>query len=142
MIIKTGGLRYPSKAGDLAFDENGNPTSSDYLYMNGSEIFSFTQENVPVVVRDTLAKNSIEHEDVNMFVFHQANKYMLNFLRKKIKIAEDKFFVNMANVGNTVSNSIPLALYDALKENKLSGNVLLCGFGVGYSWGGVILKYE
>lgn len=142
LIIKTGGLRCPSKAGDLAFDENGNPTSSDYLYMNGSEIFSFTQENVPVVVRDTLAKNSIEHEDVNMFVFHQANKYMLNFLRKKIKIAEDKFFVNMANVGNTVSNSIPLALYDALKENKLSGNVLLCGFGVGYSWGGVILKYE
>lgn len=142
LIIKTGGLRCPSKAGDLAFDENGNPTSSDYLYMNGSEIFSFTQENVPIVVRDTLAKNSIEHEDVNMFVFHQANKYMLNFLRKKIKIAEDKFFVNMANVGNTVSNSIPLALYDALKENKLSGNVLLCGFGVGYSWGGVILKYE
>lgn len=142
LIIKTGGLRCPDKAGDLAFDENGNPTSSDYLYMNGSEIFSFTQENVPIVVRDTLAKNSIEHEDVKMFVFHQANKYMLNFLRKKIKIAEDKFYVNMANVGNTVSNSIPLALYDALKDNKLSGNVLLCGFGVGYSWGGVVLHYK
>lgn len=142
LIIKTGGLRCPDKAGDLSFDENGNPSSSDYLYMNGSEIFSFTQENVPIVVRDTLAKNSIEHEDVNMFVFHQANKYMLNFLRKKIKIAEDKFYVNMANVGNTVSNSIPLALYDALKDNQLSGNVLLCGFGVGYSWGGVVLHYK
>lgn len=142
LIIKTGGLRFPNRAGDLTFDENGNPSSSDYLYMNGSEIFSFTQENVPIVVRDTLNKNGLEHDDVNMFVFHQANKYMLNFLRKKIKIAEDKFYVNMANVGNTVSNSIPLALYNALNENKLSGNVLLCGFGVGYSWGGVVLQYK
>jgi 3-oxoacyl-[acyl-carrier-protein] synthase-3 len=142
LIIKSGGARMPQKGNDLSFDENGNPHSSDYLFMNGSEIFTFTQKNVPIVVRDTLAKNKLELDGVNLFVFHQANKYMLNFLRRKLKIAEDKFYVNMANVGNTVSNSIAIALCDAKQEDKLSGNVLLCGFGVGYSWGGCTLKIQ
>lgn len=60
---------------------------------------------------------------------------------EKNRIPEDKFFVNMAEIGNTVSNSIPIALYDAHKENLLHGDVLICGFGVGYSWGGGVLKY-
>lgn len=142
LIVKTGGSKYPEKANDISFDENGNPRSSDHLYMNGSEIFSFTQKNVPIVVRQTLEKNDLSMDDINMFVFHQANSYMLNFLRKKIKIAPDKFFINMAEVGNTVSNSIPIALVDAQKEDKLTGPVLSCGFGVGYSWGGCILNYK
>lgn len=142
LIVHTGGARLPEKKNDLYFDENGNPHSSDYLYMNGAEIFTFTQKNVPVVVRDTLVKNGLGLEDINMFVFHQANSYMLNFLRKKIKIAEDKFFINMAEIGNTVSNSIPIALTDARKEGLLHGPVLICGFGVGYSWGGCVLRYS
>lgn len=141
LIVKTGGSRHPEKANDLSFDENGNPHSSDYLYMNGSEIFSFTQKNVPIVVRKTLEKNGLSMEDIGMFVFHQANSYMLNFLRKKIKITPEKFFINMAEVGNTVSNSIPIALVDAQKDGKLTGPILICGFGVGYSWGGCILNY-
>ena len=141
LIVKTGASRFPNKAGDLRFDENGNPISSDHLFMNGSEIFSFTQKNVPVVVRETLVKNNLSQEDINLFVFHQANSYMLNFLRKKIKIAPDRFYVNMDDIGNTVSNSIPIALADAFANNQLSGNVLICGFGVGYSWGGSILKF-
>ena len=142
LIVKTGGSRYPNKANDLSFDENGNPHSSDYLFMNGSEIFSFTQKNVPVVVRQTLERNDLTMDDINMFVFHQANSYMLNFLRKKIKIAPEKFFINMAKVGNTVSNSIPIALADAMRDDKLHGPVLICGFGVGYSWGGTSLLFE
>lgn len=141
LIVKTGGSRHPEKANDLSFDENGNPHSSDYLYMNGSEIFSFTQKNVPIVVRQTLDKNDLSMDDINMFVFHQANRYMLNFLRKKIKIVPEKFFIYMAEIGNTVSNSIPIALDNAKKEGKLTGPVLICGFGVGYSWGGTILNF-
>ncbi len=142
LIVKTGGSRNPQKVGDLTFDENGNPISSDYLYMNGSAIFSFTQKNVPIVVKKTLENNGISKDDVSMFVFHQANSFMLEFLRKKIKIAPDKFFINMGNIGNTVSNSIPIALRDAQEQDKLHSNVLICGFGVGYSWGGGILKYS
>ncbi len=140
LIIKSGGTRCPEKVGDLSFDENGNPHSSDYLFMNGSEIFMFTQKNVPVVVKQTLAKNDLTLDDLGLVVFHQANSYMLNFLRKKIKIPQEKFFINMENIGNTVSNSIPIALYDANKQNLLHGSVLICGFGVGYSWGGCILN--
>lgn len=140
LMVKTGGMRYKEKANDLTFDENDNPTSSDYLYMNGSEILSFTLEAVPLLVADTLQKNSMQQADIDLFVFHQANKYILNFLRKKIKIEEEKFYYYIEKVGNTVSSTIPIALYEAKKENKLTGNILLAGFGIGYSWGGVILK--
>lgn len=140
LIIKTGASRNRNRVEDLQFDENGNPLSSDYLYMNGSEIFNFTLDAVPPLVRDTLLKNNSEMKDIDLFVFHQANKYMINFLRKKLKIEEEKFYVFLENVGNTVSSTIPIALYEAKKENRLTGNVLLAGFGVGYSWGGVILK--
>lgn len=140
LMIKTGGARCPKKVDDLSFDENGNPHSSDYLFMNGSEIFMFTQKNVPIVVKQTLAKNKLTLDDLNLVVFHQANSYMLNFLRKKIKISAEKFVINMEYIGNTVSNSIPIALYDAQKQGLLRGSILICGFGVGYSWGGTILK--
>ena len=143
LIVKTGMSRCPDSKNDVSFDEDGNPVSSDHLYMNGSEIFSFTQSNVPKVVKDTLAKNSIEKEDVDMFVFHPANKYMINFLRKKMKIDEEKYYVDMSKVGNTVSNSIPLALDSAIRNGviKKGMKVLISGFGVGYSWGGAILRF-
>jgi 3-oxoacyl-[acyl-carrier-protein] synthase-3 len=141
LIIKTGGLRNPNKLNDLTFDDKGNPLSSDHLYMNGSEILNFTLENVPLLVEDTLKKNDLVQSDIKYFVFHQANKYLMNFLRKKIKIEENSFVYCLERVGNTVSSTIPIALNEAAKKNKLNGYVLLAGFGVGYSWGGVILKY-
>lgn len=142
LIIKTGGARNPEKADDLTFDENGNPVSSDYLHMNGAEIFTFTQRNVPKVVKSVLEKNGLTMDDINLFIFHQANRYMLEFLRKKIKISQEKFYIDMASIGNTVSNSIAISLCDAKKKGNFSGKVLLCGFGVGYSWGATVLNIE
>jgi 3-oxoacyl-[acyl-carrier-protein] synthase-3 len=142
LIIKSGGLRMPEKTHEIKFDESNNPVSDDFLYMNGSEIFNFTLESVPLLVEDVLIKNSIEKDNIDLFIFHQANKYMLNFLRKKNKIAEEKFYYCLENFGNTVSSTIPIALKEAQKENLLKGNILLAGFGVGYSWGGVVLKCD
>lgn len=143
LIVKKGGMRQPNALHDEIVDDSGAIKSSDYLYMNGSEIFSFTQENVPKVVSETLQKNNSEMSEIDLFVFHQANKYMLNFLRKKIKIPEEKFFIHMKNVGNTVSSTIPIALHEAIntKEIKEGNAVLITGFGVGYSWGGCILFF-
>lgn len=140
LIVRTGCARHADKKNDLEFDENGNPISSDYLFMNGAEIFSFTQKNVPIVVKETLENNGLNKEDIDLFVLHQANSYMLEFLRKKMKIEDRKFMRHMAEVGNTVSNSIPIAMVEAKKQDRLHGNILLCGFGVGYSWGGVTIK--
>lgn len=143
LIVKTGGMRYPNRLNNIAIDENGALHSSDNLYMNGSEIFSFTQENVPSLVYDTLSKNDLEKSDIDLFVFHQANKYLLNFLRKKMDINEKKFYYFMSEVGNTVSSTIPIALKEAIKDNNINfgHKVLIAGFGVGYSWGGVVLDF-
>jgi beta-ketoacyl-acyl-carrier-protein synthase III len=142
LIVKTGGMASPEKANDLAFDENGNPRSSDYLYMNGAEIFNFTLRVVPKMVRQTLEKNGLSNDDINLYVFHQANRFMLSHLRKKLKISEDKFFINMAEIGNTVSSTIPIALKDAQNAGLIKGNILIAGFGVGLSWGACTLKVE
>ncbi len=140
LIVKSGASRMPEKQNDVTFDKNGNPVSSDHLYMNGAQIYVFTQRNVPKVVNEVLEKNHLSKEDIDLFVLHQANQYMLDFLRKKMGIPEERFFMFMENVGNTVSSSIPVCLVEAQKEQRIKGNVLLCGFGVGYSWGAVVLK--
>lgn len=142
LIIKTGGARKPGKSGEVEFDENNNPVSDDFLYMNGSEIFIFTQRNVPKLVKETLRLNNLEDDDISTFIMHQANGYMLEFLRKKMKIAGEKYIVDMEETGNTVSNSIPIVMQRAMERNELHGNVLICGFGVGYSWGGVVLEFD
>ena len=141
LIMRTGGARNPDKKDRVEFDENGNPVSMDHIYMNGSEIFSFTLSAVPALVDNTLKRNNVDKSEVDLFVFHQANQYMLDFLRKKLKIDEDKFYVHMSEVGNTVSSTIPIALREALGEGimKPRMRVLLCGFGVGLSWGGCLL---
>lgn len=144
LIVKTGGMRHQKALEDIGVDESGALCSSDNLYMNGSEIFSFTQENVPLLVTDTLVKNGFEKSDIDLFVFHQANKYMLGFLRKKMKIEEDKFYYCLSRFGNTVSSTIPIALKEALTDNSIKAGkkVLVAGFGVGYSWGGTILNFK
>jgi 3-oxoacyl-[acyl-carrier-protein] synthase-3 len=142
LIIKTGAARSPEKSGKVEFDENNNPISPDYIFMNGSEIFSFTLDKVPNLIKCVLEKNGIEKEDVSLFIFHQANKYMLDFLRKKSKIEEKKFYIYLSEVGNTVSSTIPIAMCEALKDGSIQKDmkVLLAGFGVGLSWAGCLLK--
>ena len=143
LIVKTGASRYPEKLHEMGEDEGGYLKASDYLYMNGSEIFNFTLEAVPPLVQQTLEKNGMEKDEVNMFVFHQANKFMLNTIRKVCVIPKDKFYVNLENTGNTVSSTILIALKNAMEEGVITHEqkVLIAGFGVGYSWGATILKF-
>lgn len=140
LIHKTGAMRHFFPMDDFHEDENGTPLSSDHLYMDGKAIFDFTSDIVPPMIEETLAKHNLTMDDVDLFVFHQANKYMINYLRKLMDIDKDKFYVFMENVGNTVSSTIPIALFEARKEGKLRGNVLLAGFGVGLSYGAVVLE--
>ena len=141
LIIKTGGARYGGKTENNYSDDFIN--SPSHLYMNGSEIFKFTLESVPALVEKTLNKNNLNKSMIDLFVFHQANKYMLTTLKKACSIDDDKFYIDMEDTANTVSSTIPIALTKIQENKKLKPNaiVFLAGFGVGYSWGGCVLKY-
>ncbi|RZJ51224.1 MAG: ketoacyl-ACP synthase III [Flavobacterium sp.] len=145
LIVKQGGMRFPvSNENEDIIDEFGNVRNDKNLFMNGTEIFNFTGEFVPKLTDAILEKSNLAKDDIDLFVFHQANKYMLNHLRKKIKIPEEKFFIAMEDCGNTVSSTIPIALYEAQKQGKInnSKNIILAGFGVGYSWAACNLIVE
>lgn len=140
LIHVSGGWRINKPLNDLVFDENQNPHSSDFLFMDGKAIFDFTADAVPVMVEDVLKKNNLSLDDVDLVVFHQANKYMINYLRKLIGIDKDKFYICLDTVGNTVSSTIPIALCEAKKDGRLKDKVLLAGFGVGFSYGATVIS--
>ena len=139
LIVKSGCARHFQLANDYQIDEEGSVHCSDNLYMNGKAIFDFTADVVPPMIEATLQKNGLDMEDIDLFVFHQANKYMINYIRKLMGIDKERFYIFMENVGNTVSSTIPIALCEAEKEGKLKGNIVLAGFGVGLSYGAVVI---
>lgn len=143
LIVQNGGFRnkFNSLESDI-FEEGNFVRNENNLYMNGPEIFNFTIANIPGLVNRVLEKNQLTIETIDYVIFHQANKFMLDYLRKKIKIAPEKFYQNMENTGNTVSATIPIALKDCIDKNIISygDKVLLCGFGVGYSWGATVIE--
>lgn len=109
--------------------------------MNGPEIFAFTLRVVPWLILETVKKNGLTMDDIDYFVFHQANKFILTTLRDKLNIPEEKFCIDVEELGNTVSSTIPIAIRRAY-DNKviaIGDKILVAGFGVGYSWGATIL---
>ena len=143
LILKTGAARHPDASGLFTEDEEGHVRYDDYLYMNGGAIFNFTLDIVPMLLKQTLEQNNLEKEYVDYFIFHQANKFMLDTIRTVCSIPSDKFYNNLSDTGNTVSSTIMIGLKDSIQSNVIgSGStVLLAGFGVGLSWGGTILKF-
>lgn len=145
LIVETGAMRGTciSKPGTVP-DVDGSFHSPDHLYMNGPEIFNFTIDSVPVLVESVLQKNNLTLDDIDYVIFHQANKYMLEYLRKKIRIPAEKYHNNMLMTGNTVSATIPIALKESLDQGRVApgSRLLLVGFGVGYSYGAVVLTWH
>jgi 3-oxoacyl-[acyl-carrier-protein] synthase-3 len=143
LIVPNGGLRKKYNPSDQdVYDEGGNVRNNNYLYMDGPEIFNFTIEKIPGMVINTLEKNNLTIDTINYVIFHQANKYMLDYLRKKLHIPLEKFYQNMENTGNTVSATIPVALKDSIDKGlvRKGDKVLIAGFGVGYSWGATVIE--
>ena len=124
-------------------DDNGNIRSEDNIYMNGPEIYAFTLRAVPRLVSDILEKNGLTMDDIDYVILHQANRLVLTSLRDKLEIPEEKFCIDVEELGNTVSSTIPIAIKRAserLPEKlHLGAKILIAGFGVGYSWGGTVI---
>ena len=114
------------------------------LYMSGPDVFMFTMNMVPKAVNSLLRKANKNISDIDLFVFHQASKLVIDSIIRHLELPEDKVFTNYRYIGNTVSATIPIALNDAIKENRINsgGLIMLVGFGVGYSWGGVLVKWQ
>jgi len=134
LIVKTGGARNPSSALDAVPPQ---------LFMNGPQIFMFTMAAVPKLVAGLLDQAQKRLEDIDLFVFHQASALVLENIARQLKLPPEKFYSNLSRMGNTVSATIPIALADAVSEGRLRDGqtVLICGFGVGYSWAGTLITW-
>jgi 3-oxoacyl-[acyl-carrier-protein] synthase III len=134
LIVKEGGAREPRI--------NSNSCHGT-LDMRGADVFLFTLNSVPNCVNELLNKSKLDINDIDLFVFHQASKLVLENLIRAMSLDEDKVFINLQDIGNTVSASIPIALKDAETKGRLrSGDtVMLIGFGVGLSWGATLITW-
>ena len=143
IIVRNGANKHREFTGKCFSDENGNVHYEDYFDMDGEAVFSFTVERIPVLIEACLEKNNIRKEEVGYYVFHQANKYMLNTLRKLNHLPKDNFFIDICDTGNTTSSSIPIGLVKSMKTGKIhmDMNVMVAGFGVGLSWASTILRF-
>lgn len=145
LIVKAGLFREPKSPSTSIEheDASGNVRTDEHLFMNGAEVMAFSLSEVPKACDRLLDKASLTRDEIDYFVLHQANQFMLEALRKKMKIPGERFPIVMEHCGNTVSSTIPLALMQLQKDGRLTrGNrLMLLGFGVGYSWAGCLLTY-
>lgn len=129
-------------AENSAFRKSSEVDTHPNMLMDGIEIFNFGLKVVPSLINDTLEKNHLQMEDIDLFIFHQPTTFLLETLRKKLKIPEEKFIINIGHCGNTVSSTIPIALNESTdnKQIKEGMKILIAGFGIGYSWAATVLK--
>ena len=143
--IPSGGCRIPrSEETSVAkVDTIGNTHSAENIHMNGFGVWKFIASTVPKQINEILSRNGFSVKDIDLFIFHQASKMTIESLINAVKIDSKKVFMNLENNGNLVSSSIPVALKDAENEGKLKNGdlILLSGFGVGLSWGTIIMRY-
>lgn len=133
LIIKSGSSRNPITAEGLEpkVGIDGNARADNQLFMDGMEIFNFA---ISTVV-DQIKSFADPIESYDAVVFHQANFFMLDTMRKMLKIPEDKFLYSLDHYGNTSSASIPMTICHHAANQDLHVKYLICGFGVGLSWG-------
>lgn len=143
IIIRNGACKNKKMTGASVTDESGNTYYDDYFAMNGEAVFSFTVDRIPTLIDGTLKANDISRDQIDYFVFHQANKFMLNTLRKINGIPKEKFFVDISDTGNTTSSTVPIGICKSLANGSIRNgtSVMVAGFGVGLSWAGTILKF-
>lgn len=142
--IEGGGYRMPSSEETLrerVVDENGNIRSLEQGYMDGDDVFNFVASKVPKDIKYLCTEVGEDIQSMDYYLLHQANNFMNQFLVKKLKLDEKKVPSSIAKFGNTSSASIPLTIVSEL-QNQLSGNkkLMLSAFGVGLSWGTIILQ--
>jgi 3-oxoacyl-[acyl-carrier-protein] synthase-3 len=141
LIVKNGGSRNPSHDGVDVINDGLWINNNNNLFMNGNAIFQFTINSIPNLVNDVLNKNQLLNNDIDYYIFHQANKFILDNIGKRMNITSSKILIDLESCGNTVSSTIPIVLQNAITNCIINKDkkILLAGFGVGYSWAGTTL---
>ena len=144
IIVKDGGYRNPVSESSLRSKlvSEGIERNSLNLELDGMNVFSFGITKVPKCINELVEHFNLDKEKTDLFVFHQANKFMNEKICKKLKLDEEKTPLSLDEFANTSCASIPLTLVTRCQENlkNTSQSLIACGFGVGLSWGGVALK--
>ena len=124
-------------------EEDRSVSSAEYIHIDGIKIMELVLDKVPRQIHALLQRNGLTMDQIKLLIFHQANNFVLESLRESVKIPAKKIYKNFAEIGNTVSASIPIALHDAISDGTLQKGdlLLLSGFGSGFSWGSALLKY-
>lgn len=124
--------------------DGGNIRSDEHLYMNGAEIFNFTIREVPKMINSAMEAAGWGVPDVDAYVLHQANRYMLDYLAKRMKLPMDKVPFALESFGNTSSASIPVAICEHLGDrlSQAPAKLILAGFGVGFSWAAAAIHFD
>ena len=132
-----------SGANSLIYSSNGinDYLDKNYLYMDGAKIFEFALDKVPKQITKLIKRNKIKINDINYFIFHQANKYLIKNLGKKMKFDNKKILFSINNFGNTNSASIPVTIFNNHKK-IINKKILISGFGVGLSWSAAIIDIK
>ena len=146
IMIPGGGYRNMSSVETLkekVVDEYGNIRSDEHGHMEGADVFNFVIVEVPKDIKRLMAATNEDIQTMDYYVFHQANKFMLNTIRKVCALPKDKFYVNLEETGNTVSSTVMIGLKQCIEADSIKSGmkVMISGFGVGLSWGGAILEF-
>lgn len=146
LIVKAGMFRQRKDAASARehTDASGNVRSDEHLYMNGADVMAFSLTEVPRAANRLLEQAGVSRDEIDCFVLHQANRFMLEALGRKMKLPETRMPIVMDACGNTVSSTIPLALERLIGEGAIRRGMrlMLLGFGVGYSWAGCLMRYQ
>ena len=141
LMVPAGGAAHP-----ISYYFKENPDVSEpaqfRLSMNGRAIFNFMMTRVPISLTRCLKKNRLSESDIDLYVFHQASRFLLDTLTRRLRLDPKKVPCNIERIGNTVSSSIPILLSEFMDNGSLAGkNVIVCGFGVGLSWASNVLTF-
>lgn len=146
IIIPEGGYRNPVSQASFEYEKREEGISRNKLHtiLNGMDVFSFGISKAPQTINRLMEIVRKEKEEVDYFIFHQANKFMNEKIRKKLKLSEKQVPYSLRNFGNTSSATIPLTMVTQIQKDLMNRNLSIvgCGFGVGLSWGSVYFETD
>ncbi len=142
IIVKDGGLRNPiNEHSYMPFKNSfGEMQTPAYFYQDGAGVFRFTLDRIPKMINSILEKNNYSKDDIDLYLLHQPNEFIVKTLARIAKLPEDKVIIDVANYGNTVSLTIPILIHNLRKKKKINPGmkILIAAFGTGLSWNGCI----